>query len=357
MDGKVWMTTATEDGRELYVICVDAESGKILINQKLYEVENPEPLGNNVNSYASPSPVIESGRVYIHFGSYGTACLDTSDGKTIWSRQDIPCRHFRGAGSSPILFENFLILTFDGIDLQYLTALDKQTGKTVWRTDRSTEWHDFDAEGKIVFGGDRRKAFSTPLVIDFAGAPMLLSAASSASYAYDPRTGKELWKTRNPGYTSASRPVYGAGLAFFTTGQNGSELLAVRPDGHGDVNDTHVAWRQKEPPVPEDSSPIVIDDLLYMVSPDGLLSCLEAATGKPVWSQRIGGNYEASPIYADGNLYFFSVQGKTSIVKHGRAYELVAANRLETGCMASPAVCGKALLVRTKTDLYRIEAP
>jgi outer membrane protein assembly factor BamB len=352
--GQIWMTTATPEGTDFYVICVDAETGAIRFNEKLFHSDSPEPLGNEINSYASPSPVIEPGRVYVHFGSYGTACLDTATCKVVWQRTDLPCRHYRGPGSSPFLFEDLLILTFDGVDLHYLTALDKKTGATVWKTDRTTAWNDLDETGKPKREGDCRKAFSTPLLIDAAGKQQLISPGSQAVYAYEPRTGKEIWKVAMPGYTPASRPVFGNGLVYITSGQAKCELLAVRVDGQGDVSNTHVAWRC-EGGVPSDSSPLLIDDLFYMVSPDGLVSCLEAATGKPVWEQRIGGNYEASPIYADGLIYFFSVQGKVTVVKAGRAYEAVGVNKLDSGLMGSPAVLGKALILRTKTDLYRIE--
>ena len=354
LDGQIWLTTATTDGFDFYVVCVDAETGEIRFNEKLFHSDNPEPLGNNVNSYASPSPVIEPGRVYVHFGSYGTACLDTATCKVVWQRQDLPCRHFRGPGSSPILFDDLLILSMDGVDVQYVAALDKKSGATVWKTDRTTAWDDLDEQGKPKREGDFRKSFSTPLVIEAAGKRQLISVGSSATFAYDPRTGREIWKTHNIGFTPSSRPVFGNGMAYITTGQGKAELWAVRVDGEGDVTDTHVAWKVGAPIVSGDTSPLILDDLLYVVSSDGLATCLEAATGTQVWSERIGGNYEASPIYADGRLYFCAVQGKTTVLKPGRDYEVLATNKLETGCMASPAVAGKALFLRTKTHLYRI---
>ncbi len=355
-EGKIWLTTATPDGHDFYVICVDAETGRITFNEKLFHSDNPEPLGNNVNSYASPSPVIEPGRVYVHFGSYGTACIDTATNAIVWQRDDLPCRHYRGPGSSPILFEDLLILTFDGADLQYLAALDKKTGKTVWKTDRTTEWHDLDAEGKPQREGDFRKAFSTPIVVESGGKLQMITLGSSAAYAYDPRTGKEIWKTHNDDYTPAARPIFNDGLVYITSGRRHNTMWAMRVDGEGDVTDSHLAWTFAGKEVPEEPSPIVVDGLLYMTSNDGILTCLDAATGAQVWSQRIGGNYEASPIFADGRIYFFSTQGKSTVIKPGRTLEVLATNKLDTGMMASPAVMGKALILRTKTHLYRIEA-
>jgi len=355
LGGQVWLTTATPEGNDFYAICVDAETGEIRFNEKLFHTDNPDPLGNDVNSYASPSPVIEPGRVYVHFGSYGTACLDTATFKVIWERKDLPCCHYRGPGSSPILFENLLILTFDGADLQYLAALDKQTGQTVWKTNRSTVWKDLDDQGLPKREGDFRKAFSTPLVIDADGQPQLISLGSSAAFSYDPRTGREIWTAPMPGFTPAVRPVFGNGLVYITNGRGDTQLWAMRPDGQGDVTDTYIAWKIKGRAVPIEPSPLLLEDLLYIVSNDGLVTCLGAATGTELYNGRIGGNYMASPIYANGRLYFFSTQGKSSVLKHGRTFEVLVANKLDTGLMASPAVAGNALFLRTKTHLYRIE--
>lgn len=355
LDGQVWLTTATPDGHAFYAICLDAQTGKIQYQEKLFQADDPEPLGNTVNSYATPSPVIEPGRVYVHFGSYGTACLDTATHKVLWQRQDLPCRHYRGPASSPVLFENLLILTMDGADVQYLAALDKNTGQTVWRTDRSVEWNDEHIPGKMARDGDLRKAHSTPLIVMIDGQPQMLTAAAKAAYAYDPRTGEELWRVRYEAWSASASPLYGHGLAYLITGFGGkTELWAVRVNGQGDVTDTQVAWKYDKA-VAKTASPILVDDLLFMVSDDGMLTCLEARSGEQVWRERIGGNYAASPIYADGRIYFCNQQGKTTVIKPGRAYEVLAANTLENGLMASPAVSGHSLFLRTKTHLYRID--
>jgi outer membrane protein assembly factor BamB len=352
---QVWLTTATPDGKDFYAICVDAKTGEIRFNEKLFHCDEPEPLGNEVNCYASPTPTIEPGRVYINFGSYGTACLDTKTFKVLWERKDLPCRHYRGPGSSIILYQDLLIVTFDGIDVQYITALDTKDGKTVWRTDRTTKWADLDENGKPKREGDMRKAFSTPLVVNTGHATQMLTSGSSAAFAYDPRTGKELWTYRMEGFTPATRPVYGNGLAYFTTGQGKQVLAAVRIDGKGDITDTNTAWKAEGGLVPQQPSPLLDDGLLYLVSNNGLVTCLDAATGTQVWSERIGGNYQASPIFANGRIYFFNTQGKGTVLKAGKAYEVLGTNTLENGCMATPAVSGNAIILRTKTHLYRIE--
>lgn len=353
---QVWLTTATKDGHDFYVIRVDAESGDVRTNRKMFHADKPEPLGNNVNCYASPSPVIESGRIYVHFGSYGTACLSTEDGKTLWERTDLPCRHYRGPGSSAILHNDLLILTFDGVDVQYVAALDKTSGRTVWKTDRTTKWDDLDANGMPKREGDFRKAFSTPLVVEISGKPQVLSIGSKAAFAYAPGTGRELWNVRLPGYSCAPRPVFGNGLAFLVAGRGKPELWAVEVDGRGDVARTHVAWKTGGKHVPNTPSPTLVDGLLYLLADNSTFSCLDAATGEEVWRARLGGNFMASPIYADGRLYCSSVQGKTTVLKAGRAHEVLAENRLDSGFMASPAVSGRTLFLRTKTHLYRVES-
>jgi outer membrane protein assembly factor BamB len=354
LDGRVWLTTATLEGNDFFAVCVDAADGGILVNRRVFHEDNPEPLGNSVNCYASPSPVIEAGRVYVHFGSYGTACLDAETGASIWERRDLPCRHFRGPGSSPILFEKLLILTMDGVDVQYVVALDKATGRTVWKTDRSAAWSDADRPGQLV-DGDFRKAFSTPFVAQAGGGPRLFSTGAQAAYAYDPRTGRELWTVSHDGFSCAARPVYGKGLALLVTSMVRPELWAVRDGGEGDVTATRIAWRTDKD-IGRTPSPIVDGDLFYMVSDDGVATCRETETGTPVWRERIGGNYQASPICADGRLYFFSTQGKATVLETGRSFSALATNTLDNGFMASPAVDGRALILRTKTDLYRIEA-
>jgi outer membrane protein assembly factor BamB len=354
-DGQVWLTTATVDGHDFFGLCVDAETGQVRFNEKLFHCDSPESLGNAVNCYATPSPAVEQGRVYLHFGSYGTACLEMSTFKTRWQRTDLRCRHYRGPASSPIVFENLLMLTMDGVDLQYLVALDKETGKAVWKTDRSVAWNDENVPGQMARDGDLRKAHSTPLVVKWADQIQLVSEGAKAAYSYDPRTGRELWRVRYDAWSAAPMPVFDQGLAFIITGFGGkTELLAVRVDGQGDVTDTKVAWRYDKA-VAKTASPVLVDGLLYMVSDDGQVTCLESSSGNLVWRERISGNYAASPIYGDGRIYFFNQQGKTTVLKPGRTCEVLATNTLENGFMASPAVSGKALFLRTKTHLYRVE--
>lgn len=351
---RIWLTNATEDGTQLSAVCVDRESGKILVRKRLRVVAAPQYC-HPFNSYASPSPVIEEGRVYVTFGSPFVGCLDSETGDVIWKRTDFVCNHFRGAGSSPFLYKNLLILHFDGSDNQSVVALDKMTGETVWETKRTVDFQDIDPEtGGPSREGDLRKAFSTPLIADVDGRPLLISVASMASYAYDPETGEEIWRVENQGsHSGSSRPILGHGLVYVTTG-TGRELWAVRPDGHGCVTDTHVVWRYDRA-VPHRCSPILVGDHIYLVDDNGVAACVDAKTGDEMWRKRLGGNFSASPICAEGRIYFLNQDGKTTVVAASPDYKVLAVNKLEDGFMASPAVAGKSLFLRTKTALYRIE--
>ena len=353
---QIWLTTASEDGRELYAVCVDRNTGKVLLDRKVFDNPKPEPLGNDVNSYASPSPVIEEGRVYMTFGSPGTISLDTKTFKTRWTRQDLKCRHYRGASSSPVLFQDKLILTFDGADLQYTVALNTRTGDTVWKTDRSANWQDTGPDGKPFMEGDQRKAHSTPVLTTIGGQPRLISVGAKAGYCYDPRDGKEIWKVNTRGFSASMRPVIGNGMAYITTGFGGADLLAVKLEGRGDITGTNVVWKYGRM-VPQKPSPLLVDDLIYMINDSGVVTCLDAKTGTMVWQERINGHYSASPLFAVGRIYCFSEEGKTLVLKPGRKLEILAESQLPDGFMASAAVSGKALILRTRSALYRIEKP
>jgi outer membrane protein assembly factor BamB len=342
---QVWLTTAPPDGTTRSALCFDRDTGKLLHDVKVFDTPKPLYTFHAFNSHASPTPVIEPGRVYVHFGAAGTACLDTQTAKVLWKRTDFSCNHWRGPGSSPVLAGDKLMLTFDGYDKQYLVALNKGDGTTAWRKDRAIRYRSDN--------GDLKKAYGTPAVFVVGGKAQLVSPSAGAVIAYDPETGNELWRVRHPGMNAATPPLLADGLVLVTTGDP-SRLLAVRPTGEGDVTATHVAWTCKSG-VPNRPAPLVVGDLLYMVNNGGTVTCLEVKTGETVWSKRYTGNYTASPVFADGRLYLFDQDGKARVLRVGRAPQLEATNTLADGCMASPAVAGKALFVRTKTHLYRIE--
>lgn len=351
---QVWLTSASKDGKQLFALCLDKDTGKLIRDIKLFDVAQPQ-YAHPFNTYASPTPVIEQGRVYITFGSPGTAAIDTKTFKVIWERRDFECNHFRGSGSSPVIFRDMLLMHFDGSDHQFVVALDKRTGKTLWRTERSIDFQDLDKNGKPAAEGDLRKAFATPHVVQLNGRWEMISLGAKAAYSYDPFTGKELWRVEERGQHSAStRPVLGHGMIFYPTGFSNGQLYAVRMGGSGLITDSHVAWRVKRG-ASNKPSILLIDDLIYMIGDTGIATCVEAKTGEIVWQQRIGGEYSASPVYADGKIWMFSEEGKTTVIKPGRTFEKLAENNLDDGFLASPAIAGKAFYLRTRTHLYRIE--
>jgi outer membrane protein assembly factor BamB len=346
---QIWMTTGTPDGKELYVLCVDRESGKMLMDHKLFDVPKPNEEWQKFNSYASPTAVMDEGHVFVHFGTYGTACLDMKSGKPLWIRQDLLCNHWRGAGSSPIIFQNLLILTFDGYDVQFLVALEKKSGKTVWKTDRKIEY------AKNGSDGDVKKGYSTPIIIEVDGKPQLISPASAAVVSYDPLTGKEIWWVKHGGHSPGARSLFGHGLVYITTGA-GKELIAIRPNGKGDVTGSHIAWSSKSG-IGHKPSPLLVDDLLYIVDDGGTATCLDAKTGAQAWKQRVGGSYSASPLCADGVIWFFAEDGTATLVQPGREFKELAKNKIDGGkeCKSTPAIAGKSLFIRSDSALYRIE--
>jgi len=355
-DDQIWITNSSADGKLMEGICINKKDGKIKYRLSLFSNETVEPLGNNVNSYGSPSPVIEKDAVYIHFGSYGTTAIDTNSGKEIWKRTDLECRHFRGPGSSPIIFQDMLILTMDGVDFQYVIALDKKTGKTKWKTERSTKWDDVEPDGKIRGDGDLRKAYTTPTFLKVSGKTIMISPGAKSCFAYNPINGKELWNITYSGYSNASRTVIYKDNAIINSGYGKPHLISVKidPSAAGDISGTHINWDIFKR-VPKRSSPIIVGDQLYMTTDEGILTCLDAKTGESNWSDRMPGHYSASPIFADGKLYFFSEMGHCYVIAPGGDYNLISKNKLDSGFMASPAISGKAIYARSKTHLYRIE--
>ncbi|EMI20488.1 Pyrrolo-quinoline quinone [Rhodopirellula maiorica SM1] len=339
---QIWLTTASEDGKQMSVVCVDRATGSVKHNVVVIENKTPE-FCHPMNSYASPTPAIESGRLYAHFGSYGTVCVDTSDASVLWQRHDLKCDHFRGPASSPILHDGKLFVAYDGVDVQFVVAFDKNTGETVWQSKREIDY------GTDV--GDRMKAYGTAEVIQVGGQEQLVYPSAVATIAYDPQTGDPLWTVYHDGMNASARPIYVDGLVLITNGMGG--VVAVRPDGKGNVTKSHVVWTSSKS-VAKKSSPIVVDGLIYMITDDGIATCRELEDGKMVWQKRVGGSYAASPIYASGRIYLFSIEGAITTLQAGREYEILAETELGDGFMASPAVVGDQLILRSKSALYSI---
>ncbi len=354
--GRIWLTAATEDGTQQFVYCLDATTGKVIHHKLVFENEDPEPLGQNVNTYASPSCALQDDAVYVHFGSYGTARLSTETAEMVWQRRDIKCRHFRGPGSSPVVFQNLLILTFDGIDRQFLMAVDTRSGKTVWRTNRSTDYGDLDTDGNPKREGDLRKAYSTPGLMEVNGRTQVVSVGSRGAYGYDVMTGKEIWGIRHGDFNAAAPPAFHNDIAILHSGSGGRNLFGIQVNESttGDVTESHVRWNRTQGNS-KLAAPILVGGRVYMITDKGVASCVAADTGEEIWKDRVGGTHVSSPISANGLIYFCSEEGDTTVIRAGDTFEIVAKNRLADGMRASPAVANGRLYLRTFGHLYCIE--
>ena len=351
-DEQIWVTTASDDGEGLYAVCLDFETGKIIHDIKVFEPDSV--YGKHaINSYATPTPCIEQGFVYVHFGMYGTACISTDDGSIIWQRTDLPCNHVQGPGSSPVLYKNLLILHLEGSDVQYIVALNKTDGKTVWRTERRKELY----EPLLPIG---KKAYITPLIITVNGKDLLISNGSAVCSAYDPETGKEIWWIVRGEDSTIAMPFSENNKVYFYTsfivppeGNNFAELMAVDPDGQGDIAEKNILWRIKTP-VLQLLTPVIKDGLIYTIDSENNLMCIDSETGNPVYTDKVKGKYNSSPVYAAGNIYFCSTQGEIMVVREGIRYDVIAVNELDGEIWATPAILRNSILIRTSKFLYRI---
>ena len=351
-DNQIWVTSATEDGKKMNGVCVDFNSGKILYNINLF---NPDSIQSkhSINTHATPTPCIEKGFVYIHFGTYGTACVNTENGAIIWKRTDLNCNHVQGSGASPILYKNMLILHIEGTDVQYLVALDKHTGKTIWKTERPLSVY----EPLAPIG---KKAYITPLIVNVKGRDILISNGSAICQAFDPEKGKEIWRIIQGIDSTIAMPIEENGLVYFLPGfvdspegEKYTELIAVNPDGKGDIAKTNIQWRLKTP-VLQLLTPVIHNGHIYTVDTQNVLACIDAQTGKVVYSQRMKNKHYASPVIAGGRVYFTSAKGETTILREGKKLEIEAVNQLPGEVFATPAILRDAILLRTDKSLYCI---
>lgn len=352
----IWFTAATTDGKQMFVYGIDRHDGKVVHHIRLFENASPEELGNPLNNYAAPSPVLEADALYVHFGTYGTARLDPATGRTVWSRRDINVRHYRGPGSSPIVHGGLLVLTFDGIDKQFVTALDKTTGKTIWTTPRSTDYGDLDKEGKPTRDGDMRKAYHTPAVFDLNGTEVLVSVGSRAAFGYDVKTGKELWTVRHGGFNAAIPPFRLGDLLLINTGAERAHTVGVRIDGKmsGDITESHVIW-DKDKRNASEACPVLVNGTYYQVTRGGIVSAIDARTGKDLWEDRLQGRFLPSPIVLGDKLLICNDPGQCYLVKASpEKFELAGTNSLPELITASPVVADGALFIRSAGALYKI---
>jgi outer membrane protein assembly factor BamB len=354
LGNQVWVTTAKEDETGLYAVCLDFETGNIIYDIKVFSSAEPEEK-HELNSYATPTPVIEKGFVYVHYGNAGTACINTSNGSIVWKNSDFKCKFVQGAASSPVIYKNLVILHYEGVDLRFLVALDKSTGKLVWKSDRPEEPYKTLTE----IG---RKAYITPLILNVKGKDLLISNGSALCIAYEPETGKEIWRVVHGAESTIAMPVAENGVVYWYTGymvdKDGShytDLLAVNPDGKGDITTTNILWAKKDGLAHNQMlTPVIKNGLIYTVNSRNFMMCIDAKTGEEVWSVHVTAEYDASPLYINGNIWFFSGKGDVVVIKAGRKYEVVAKNKMESGIFATPAIVKNSMLLRTQNYLYRI---
>jgi len=353
--GKIFLTAAVPLGEQqvnivgeskkadtpfsLRTLCLDPDAGTILWDVEIAQV----PAGASIhpkNSHASATPVLSGDRLFVHFGTHGTAALDLA-GNLLW-KTAIAYKPVHGCGGSPVLTDDSLVFNCDGGDAAFVVALDAATGAERWRTPRP------QAKSQTF-------SFCTPLMIEVDGQPQIVSPGSHAVCGYDSVTGTELWRVCYPNkWSIVPRPVFAGGLVFVCTGYEGpAELLAIRPDGRGDVTATHVAWREDRF-VPHNPSPIVHGDALYLISDAGIASCRDLATGELVWKERLSGNHSASPILVGDRIYFLSEEGTCTVVRASRTFEKLATNEMGERTLASLVPVDGGLLLRTEAAICRI---
>ena len=364
--GLAWLTTAVTDrvsGTSLRLLAYDVTTGGVAVDVEVFAVSDTTLL-NQKNSFASPTPVIDPDgeRVYVHFGAQGTAAVaaggdssgdapaggaspggaqagGASPGEVLW-RTRFPYTSQHGNGGSPIFHDGLLIVSIDGYDTAFLVAVDAGTGEERWRSVRP----------KPI-----SQAYSTPLAIRVGDAEQIIGVSAFRTTAHEPATGREIWRVEYPGgFSNVSRPVYGHGLVYLSTGFNEPVLLAVRPTGEGNVSESEIAWRLRRG-APLTVSPILVGNELYTVTDAGIATCIDALTGAIHWQQRLGGNHSASPVHAGGRIFFQNEEGVTTVIAPGREFEQLARNELDGSTLASIAVVDGAFFVRSGTHLYRIE--
>jgi outer membrane protein assembly factor BamB len=345
--GKLYLTAAVPQEADkpsdlaLVTLCLDAKTGKALWDREVFrEIAGEAPKIHSKNSHASPTPIVADGRIYVHFGHQGTACLSLT-GEVLWKTQEQRYAPVHGNGGSPVLVKGNLIFSCDGASDPRVVALNAENGELVWSFKRPG-----DAPKKF--------AFCTPLAIEVSGQTQVIIPGADSVSALNPQDGSEIWRVNYTGYSVIPRPIYGEGLVFLSTSYDAASVMAIRPDGKGDVTETHVEWTLKKG-APHTPSLLLVDGGLYMVSDKGVLTCVEPKTGKEIWQQRIGGNFSASPVYADGKIYLQSEEGKGLVIKPGPKFEQLGENGFGERTLASYAIGDGAIFVRTAAALYRVQ--
>ena len=342
--GRIYLTAAvpTDSGYSLRALAIEAVSGKQAWETEVFVQPGAAPAIHGKNSHASPTPVLVDGRLYVHFGHQGSACLDTK-GKVLWKATDIDYAPVHGNGGSPIVVNGKMIFSVDGAKQTFVVALNCKDGSEAWRHNRNSD-------------AARKFSFSTPVAVDVNGRTQIISPGTDVVHSLDLEDGSVVWYATYDGYSVVPRPIYGHGMVYMGTGWGTPNVLAISVDGKGDVTETHIRWRLSRG-APHTPSLLLVKDDLFMVSDRGIASCVDARTGEIHWQQRIGDAYSASPIYAGGRVYFLSEGGIGTVIAAAREFQSLGINKIGERTLASYGVTGNALIIRTGKQLYRIEAP
>lgn len=348
---QIWCTSATEDGKEMFVVCIDYSSGEIIKEIPLFQPDTLYRI-HPINSFATPTPAIEEGFVYVHFGRHGTACLDTETGEKVWARRDIQCEHIQGPGSSVFLYDNMVIIHMEGIDTMRIYALDKKTGETIWVAERNEEWY----QGIDEIG---RKAYVTPIVIEVDGRELLISNGSCVCDAYDVHTGELVWYIPRGEDSTISMPVEWDGKVYFYSGfetredgHKDCDFICVDPSGSGDIS-SNIIWTVRSTML-QLQTPVVNEGLIFTVDSESLLMCMDAHTGEVIWKEQLKGKYHSSPTWADEKIYINQIRGTTYVYEASKQKNRISENKLQGDIWTTPAFLDNEILMRTSKYLYKI---
>lgn len=347
-DDRIYVTTATDGGISFRLLSLDRRTGTVLWNKEVFQQKAGHK--QQFNSYASSTPVTDGRKIYAVACDGSIAAIST-EGNIEWTNRNYEFFSEHGLAISPILYKDLVIIAFDGSspgpdtklgwqkpwDKAVIVALDKNTGKVRW-------------EGKR---GLSRIAHVTPQILTENGKDQLVSSAGNVIQGFDLTTGRRIWTASSPGEGVVPSLVIGDGLIFTTSGFGDSTIRAVRTGGQGDVTNTHIAWSSTED-VPKVPSMLYVKSFLYLVTETGVAKCLKATTGEVLWRERLDPKYSASPIWAEGRIYFLSEKGKTTVIEAGPEFKVLAENELNEKCCASPAVSNKQLFIRSEHNLYCI---
>ncbi|MFO0915874.1 MAG: PQQ-binding-like beta-propeller repeat protein [Pirellulales bacterium] len=349
---RVFLTTATEEGKSCRVLAIDRKSGSVLWDREVFQQDLKRK--EDRNSYATPTPATDGERIYACFGDGSFAAVDW-DGNVVWTNRDYPFYGQHGLGTSPILHDGLLIMARDGSsdgddkklgwqtpwDQSYVLALDAKTGQERWKGRR----------------GLSRISHGVPCIWEHTGQAQVVSEAGDVVQGFDIRTGERLWSSEVAGEGKVPSTVLGPGMVFTAGGWGGKETIkAFKLGVKGDSGESNLVWEQKKG-MPKVPSMVYVPPYLFAVTDGGVATCLRAETGELVWQERLGGNFSASPVAADGRVYFVADNGDTTVVEAGPKFQVLAKNPLDEKVQASPAISHGQILIRTEKQLICIGAP